>query len=648
MTAARLGSTQPEPMLDAAPSPIGGVHAAAGERRPAARVLRPQPPPPADRRERRQLLRAGAGDRAAPRRPSPGCAVSSRPVPDAWETDIGASPSSVGEHELDRPANRDRRRCRRPPAARAAGPSSRSGATRRRCAGGTRPGRPARARPRAAPAGCRARSAPARAARRPASSGSTECHCAEAATSPTPSRWPAVGQLVEALGERAEVVLRVQRGGAGVVRVDVVDHLAAGQRAGQRYRGGVEHQPAHRGGAEVQSEHVHRDHRTERGARPLVCPNAGKVTSRWPSVGVDMSDTSWRATMGMSDKFDEMGSDKLQDKATDAASGNKDKAKDGMQSAADKADEMTGGKQRRPDRQGYGRRGRQDGRVGRLDPAVTVCDAAHGSDPRASLPGGARRTGRFPRARATVQLGGPPTRRPTPARSNSRGRLRGGRRVSRRTGCPPAGDRPSPRKPPPSSTADRPAHGRPPVRAAPPRGRRRTSRSTPATVTTVDHARRHPADRRRAGPARSRWCRTGRSPSAASTCVDDGAPLECLRIASHADGRRSTTRSPRCPADPPVQPRRRLRHLRRRVRRDRRPRCCATRSAAARAPTSSSTGCSPRRSTATRCAAALAAFAPAAAPASGARTGRSWCTPAPARWSARPRNGTSASTTAWS
>ena len=57
-----------------------------------------------------------------------------------------------------------------------------------------------------------------------------------------------------------------------------------------------------------------------------------------------MSDTSLGATMGMSDKFDEMGSDKLQDKATDAASGNKDKAQDGMQSAADKAEEMTGGK----------------------------------------------------------------------------------------------------------------------------------------------------------------------------------------------------------------------------------------------------------------------------------------------------------------
>jgi hypothetical protein len=43
--------------------------------------------------------------------------------------------------------------------------------------------------------------------------------------------------------------------------------------------------------------------------------------------------------MGMSDKFDEM-----KDKATDATGEHSDQAKDGMQSAADKADEKTGGK----------------------------------------------------------------------------------------------------------------------------------------------------------------------------------------------------------------------------------------------------------------------------------------------------------------
>jgi hypothetical protein len=43
--------------------------------------------------------------------------------------------------------------------------------------------------------------------------------------------------------------------------------------------------------------------------------------------------------MGMADKFDEM-----KDKGADAAGGNKDKVQDGMQSAADKADEATGGK----------------------------------------------------------------------------------------------------------------------------------------------------------------------------------------------------------------------------------------------------------------------------------------------------------------
>jgi hypothetical protein len=42
--------------------------------------------------------------------------------------------------------------------------------------------------------------------------------------------------------------------------------------------------------------------------------------------------------MGMADRFDE-----TKDKATDAMGGT-DKAKDGMQSAADKADEMTGGR----------------------------------------------------------------------------------------------------------------------------------------------------------------------------------------------------------------------------------------------------------------------------------------------------------------
>ena len=41
----------------------------------------------------------------------------------------------------------------------------------------------------------------------------------------------------------------------------------------------------------------------------------------------------------MADKFDEM-----KDQAADAAGGNQDKVQDGMQSAADKADEMTGGK----------------------------------------------------------------------------------------------------------------------------------------------------------------------------------------------------------------------------------------------------------------------------------------------------------------
>jgi hypothetical protein len=45
----------------------------------------------------------------------------------------------------------------------------------------------------------------------------------------------------------------------------------------------------------------------------------------------------------MSDKFDE-GSDKLQDKATDAMGEHGDQVKDGMQSAADKADETTGGR----------------------------------------------------------------------------------------------------------------------------------------------------------------------------------------------------------------------------------------------------------------------------------------------------------------
>jgi hypothetical protein len=43
--------------------------------------------------------------------------------------------------------------------------------------------------------------------------------------------------------------------------------------------------------------------------------------------------------MGMADKYDEM-----KDKTGDAVSGNKDKVQDGMQSAADKADETTGGK----------------------------------------------------------------------------------------------------------------------------------------------------------------------------------------------------------------------------------------------------------------------------------------------------------------
>ena len=41
----------------------------------------------------------------------------------------------------------------------------------------------------------------------------------------------------------------------------------------------------------------------------------------------------------MADKFDEM-----KDKSADAMSGNEDKVQDGMQSAADKGDEMTGGK----------------------------------------------------------------------------------------------------------------------------------------------------------------------------------------------------------------------------------------------------------------------------------------------------------------
>ena len=43
--------------------------------------------------------------------------------------------------------------------------------------------------------------------------------------------------------------------------------------------------------------------------------------------------------MGMADKFDE-----LKDRGQDAVGGNADKAKDGVDTAADKVDEKTGGK----------------------------------------------------------------------------------------------------------------------------------------------------------------------------------------------------------------------------------------------------------------------------------------------------------------
>ena len=91
-------------------------------------------------------------------------------------------------------------------------------------------------------------------------------------------------------------------------------------------------------------------------------------------------------------------------------------------------------------------------------------------------------------------------------------------------------------------------------------------------------------------------------------CVDDGAPLECLRVTARATGcrwhalagaaRRAGAQHRRAASTSPTRSTPRSSRG-----------CCATRSAAARAPTSSSTGSSTAtRSTADPLAAALAAF----------------------------------------
>ena len=134
-----------------------------------------------------------------------------------------------------------------------------------------------------------------------------------------------------------------------------------------------------------------------------------------------MSDTSWGATMGMSDKFDEM-----KDKATDAMGEHGDKAKEGMQSAADKADEKTGGKY--GDQIDKGMDAASDKVDGMGDSTIRATSeyrAGSGRDPSRSP---AHRV-RFRHARATVQLVARRSGGPLPRVAPSAAAFRGGRRV---------------------------------------------------------------------------------------------------------------------------------------------------------------------------------------------------------------------------